>query len=268
MSAHTVKRKLRTYTPYAKRYNVRMTDSFPIAEKLKQIRIGAGVSLREMARRMNMPPSSYNHYETPSRFKDAFLPADFAENFAMVIGDKDAARKIFELTYQPSMDEILEGFKAIEDEPVTPSRVQVGEDSQGLGDLVPVYSVQASAGHGSDISEEYQEYTLAFPANYLQTLTTSNPKNLSIISVKGDSMEPTILDNDIVLLDRSKTDLNFDGLFVLRFGDALHIKRIGRASAKNYVTILSDNRELYPPIQSAITEIEAVGKVLWYGRKV
>ncbi len=59
-----------------------------------------------------------------------------------------------------------------------------------------------------------------------------------------------------------------DGLFVLRFGDALHIKRIGRSATRDHVTIISDNRALYPPIDAALSEVDAIGKVLWYGRKV
>jgi phage repressor protein C with HTH and peptisase S24 domain len=135
-------------------------------------------------------------------------------------------------------------------------------------DLVPVYAVQASAGPGALVSEEYQEYSLAFPPSYLKTLTSSSPKNLSIISVKGESMEPTLLDNDIVLLDLSKTNLSYDGLFVIRFDDALHVKRVGRSPKKGHITIISDNKDLYPPMTAAVADLEPVGRVLWYGRKV
>lgn len=151
------------------------------------------------------------------------------------------------------------------DEPVRVDHIQERPNGSAL---VPVYDVAASAGLGSLVDQETEVYSLAFPPNYLRKLTSSSPKNLAIISVKGDSMEPVLLDDDIVLLDASKVNLSFDGLFVLRFNDALHVKRVGRSAKRGYITIISDNRDLYPPFEAHITDVEAVGKVLWYGRKV
>jgi phage repressor protein C with HTH and peptisase S24 domain len=134
--------------------------------------------------------------------------------------------------------------------------------------LVPVYDVAASAGHGAVVEYESIAYSLAFPPDYLRRLTKADPRQLSIISVKGDSMEPTLKDDDIVMLDAGKTSLSFDGLFVLRYDEALHVKRIGRAPVQENVTILSDNRQLYPPIELTRKEVTVIGKVIWYGRKV
>lgn len=155
----------------------------------------------------------------------------------------------------------LEGYHKSE-EPIIPAKTE-----KGAG-LVPVYDVAASAGHGTMIEYEAIAYSLAFPPNYLRKLTSGNPRNLAIISVKGESMEPTLNDDDIVMLDTSKTSLSYDGLFVLRFGDALHVKRVGRASKKDHIMVISDNRSVYPPQEMAVTEIEPIGKVIWYGRKV
>lgn len=135
-------------------------------------------------------------------------------------------------------------------------------------EFVNVWDVSASAGYGAFVDYEPQTHNLAFPREYLRKLTSSQAKNLSIISVKGDSMEPTLLDDDIVLLDMSKRKLSYDGLFVLRYDDTLHVKRIGRSSAKDHITIISDNRSLYPAFEALTSSVEAVGKVLWYGRKV
>lgn len=134
--------------------------------------------------------------------------------------------------------------------------------------LVPVFDVTASAGSGALADYETEATSLAFPRDYLRKLTSNSIDKLAIISVKGESMEPTLLDDDIVLLDASKTNLSFDGLFVLRFDDALHVKRVGRAPRPGHVTIISDNSALYPPMVMPVEDIHPVGKVLWYGRKV
>lgn len=133
--------------------------------------------------------------------------------------------------------------------------------------LVDVYDVGASAGDGSLVEDEEIIERLAFPPNYLTKITKTSPHHLAIISVKGDSMEPTLKDDDVVMLDLTKTSLDYDGLFVLRWGDALHVKRVGRGN-QGSVKIISDNSSIYPPIDVDRKEVTVVGKVIWKGQKL
>ncbi len=79
--------------------------------------------------------------------------------------------------------------------------------------MVDVYNVEASAGFGTMVGHEMVVDRLSFPPGYLRQITSSHPKNLAIIGVKGKSMEPTLSDDDIVMVDLSKIDLSYDGLF-------------------------------------------------------
>jgi phage repressor protein C with HTH and peptisase S24 domain len=134
--------------------------------------------------------------------------------------------------------------------------------------LVPVYDVAASAGYGAEVLSETVVDQLAFPAGYLRRITSAAPRDLAIIGVKGDSMAPTLADDDVVMVDTSKRDLSFDGLFVLRDGGAsLLVKRIGRGSRRGSVVLISDNRT-YPPMERDAVDIEVVGKVVWMGVRV
>lgn len=134
--------------------------------------------------------------------------------------------------------------------------------------LVSVYDIAASAGYGSLVGDQEEvSHTLAFPPDYLEKLTRSHPSNLAIIGVKGDSMAPTLKDDDIVMIDRSKTNPSYDGLFVLRFGDALHVKRIGRSALPNRIMIISDNHAIYPPQDQLAADVSVIGKVIWTGGK-
>lgn len=132
---------------------------------------------------------------------------------------------------------------------------------------VPVFDVEASAGHGALVHAEEQIDEMAFAAGFVRSITTSDSSMLAIIRVKGDSMEPTMLDGDKVLIDRSKTSLDFDGIYVLRYGQALHIKRVGRHRRRGWVTITSDNDQ-YREIEAEYSDVDIVGRVLWFGRKV
>lgn len=132
---------------------------------------------------------------------------------------------------------------------------------------VKVFDVTASAGHGALVEAEQVVDEVGFSPNYIRSMTVAKPNDLSIIGVKGDSMEPTLLDGDQVLVDMSKRSLDFDGLFVLRYGDALHVKRVGRHRQRGFVTITSDNDQ-YRQIEAGYDEVDVIGRVLWFGRKV
>lgn len=232
-----------------------MRTAEELRSEVKSIRKRAGLSVRSMAEHLGMSASGYSHYEL--RIKDAFLPPKMAKAIADVVASRGVERT--EVLALSSVDDLSDDLK----------RSERGDTSPENSVLIPVFDVYASAGDGAALVDyETEVASLALPRDYLRKLTSNSIDHLAIISVKGESMEPTLLDDDIVLLDTSKTNLSYDGLFVLRFDDALHVKRIGRAPKRGHVTVISDNRNLYPPMEMPAGEVEAVGKVLWYGRKV
>lgn len=148
-----------------------------------------------------------------------------------------------------------------------PFVVSSGDPAPEGSALVPVYDVTVSAGHGAIVDAEDHVSNLAFSTQYLREMTSAKGRQLAAIRVKGDSMAPTIQDDDMVMVDTTKTNLDYDGLFVLRIGEALQIKRIGRGARKASVMVISDNT-LYPAVDTERAEIDVIGKVIWYGRKV
>lgn len=135
--------------------------------------------------------------------------------------------------------------------------------------LIPIFEVTASAGHGAALMEhELVEDHLSFPPQYLREITSTAPKHLAIIRTKGDSMVPTIAEDDLVMVDTTKRDLSFDGLFVIRDdGASLLVKRIGRGTRRGHVMVISDNPR-YAATERPLSDIEVLGKVLWMGVKV
>lgn len=133
--------------------------------------------------------------------------------------------------------------------------------------FVPVYDVAASAGHGAHVDSEEVICNMAFEESYLGAMTEAASDDLAIIGVKGHSIEPTLLDDDRVLVDMTKKNLSWDGLFVIRFDDALHVKRIGRSAIKGNVMVISDHPS-YRDLDMPKTDLDVVGRVLWVGRKV
>ena len=55
---------------------------FTVPAQLKRIRERSGLSVREMASRVDLSPSGYTHYENEKRFKGDYLPLPEARRFA------------------------------------------------------------------------------------------------------------------------------------------------------------------------------------------
>ena len=120
--------------------------------------------------------------------------------------------------------------------------------------------VNASAGGGSDEQcEEIEE--LEIPEQFVFMLGGERElKNIEAINVSGDSMEPTFSYNDIVFINRSKTDLGRGGIFTIRTDAGLFIKRVQKR-IDGKIDIISDN-QVYSTQTLDPNEVEVVGRVV------
>jgi phage repressor protein C with HTH and peptisase S24 domain len=143
------------------------------------------------------------------------------------------------------------------------------EADSDQGDMVSVYNVTVSAGDGAMVpGHEEMADRLVFPPGYLRTITGTRPADLAIITVRGDSMLPTLSDNDVVMIDRYRCGPPYEGLFVLRddAGEGLLVKRISYGSRRGAIMLISDNRA-YPPVERRMEDVNIIGKVIWMGVK-
>jgi hypothetical protein len=133
---------------------------------------------------------------------------------------------------------------------------------------VPRLAIGASAGPGSVVDSEEAMIGIAFEARWLRALSQS-PDLLSMIQVAGDSMAPTLMNSDDILVDRGDgADRARDGIYVLRFDDVLMVKRLAVNPAARLLSIRSDN-PAYPDWEECDPEsITVIGRVVWVGRKV
>jgi SOS-response transcriptional repressor LexA len=120
--------------------------------------------------------------------------------------------------------------------------------------------VNASAGGGTD--EQYEEIEeLEIPEHFVFMLGGERElKNIEAINVSGDSMEPTFSYNDIVFINRAKTDINRGGIFTIRTDGGLFIKRIQKR-VDGKIDVLSDN-SVYPTQTLNPDELEVLGRVV------
>lgn len=132
---------------------------------------------------------------------------------------------------------------------------------------IPRYDVQVSAGHGSLIEkEDIIDYTI-FERKWIMQELKANPSSLALISVDGDSMAPTILSRDQILVDLSQNYLIAEGLFVIRIDDGLMVKRIQK-TINGTIHVISDNPAYHSLEISDLSTVSLniVGRVIWFGR--
>ncbi|MCG7599715.1 S24 family peptidase [Halomonas sp. McH1-25] len=92
---------------------------------------------------------------------------------------------------------------------------------------MPIYDIEAAAGSGRLSDAENIESTLYFETAQLEA-EGLEPAQIVGPKVRGDSMEETPRDGDLVLVDRSQRTP--DGVFLLRMGDELRIKHVQRVA--------------------------------------
>lgn len=149
-----------------------------------------------------------------------------------------------------------------------PAHAHHAPEPPGLEDfgLVPLYDVEASAGHGRVIEAEPILDYLAFRRAWLRERGL-NPARCALISVRGDSMEPTLHPGDVVLLDLSDLYTRSDGLYALRLDGGLLVKRLQRL-ADGVIEVISDNpayrRFALPDAWQGPTQ-QLIGRVVWAG---
>jgi phage repressor protein C with HTH and peptisase S24 domain len=107
-----------------------------------------------------------------------------------------------------------------------------------------------------------------FDARWLRRLSAT-PDLVSMISVTGDSMMPTLNAGDDILVDRGDAaDRLRDGIYVLRLEEALLVKRLARHPASGRISIRSDN-PAYPSWEVAeVQDLVIIGRVIWAGRRI
>ena len=139
--------------------------------------------------------------------------------------------------------------------------------------LVPRLDVDAAAGSGGWATDDRTIAHVGFEPRFLRTLSAS-PRALSIVRVIGDSMVPTLVDGDDIMVDAGdRADRLRDGIYVLRRDDLLLVKRLtrptGTGNARRTVGIVSDNGNLYPSQSDVpVDTLDIVGRVVWVSRRV
>lgn len=117
-------------------------------------------------------------------------------------------------------------------------------------------------------SDQVVDY-LAFRKDWLEMTFNMYNSCLALIKVKGDSMEPTLKSDDLVLTELVNGRIEDDSIYVLKLNDDLVVKRIQR-KLNGSLLVKSDNPKYEPELvdESSASKLPVVGRVIWFGRRI
>lgn len=133
--------------------------------------------------------------------------------------------------------------------------------------LVPQLDLGYSMGGGSVFESYEQTGFVPFKRGWLRALAAGSFDQLFVARGEGDSMLPTIMDGDVVLIDTAQGEVRKqDRIWAVAYGDLGMIKRVRRLPDGSF-SLMSDN-----PAVSAVNavqeEMRVIGRVVWIGRRV
>lgn len=261
------------------RYIMQRMDT--TSDRLRRFREQKGIgSGAELARLAGVPEATYRAYESGRRPLTARAARALAAPLgitwqALLFGNKANEGGISVNT--PEEAAAILGQRVRRHPPPAPRTSYTGPAAAEIvtmgGDswaLLPVYDTAASAGHGKDMDREAVIHRIAFREEWIRTVSRAPLDQLAVISVDGDSMEPTLRPGDTVLVDfRQNRPADKDGIYVIRTGNGLQVKRVqvelGRPPK---IAVLSDNPVYQPQRNLKPEDIHVVGRVIWLGRQV
>ncbi|WP_252097717.1 S24 family peptidase [Pseudoalteromonas sp. NBT06-2] len=132
--------------------------------------------------------------------------------------------------------------------------------------LIPGYHISVSTGHGAFNGDAKIKRHLAFRKKWLDYKNLSS-NQLAVVFAKGDSMEPTIHNNNTILVDLSDKKLSEGLIYVIRIGEELYAKRL-QQYIDGSVRLISDNKEYIDQLlkPNELEQLEIIGKVVWIGK--
>ena len=192
-----------------------------IGERLKKVRETLGFSQEAMAKFIKCSPRSWKGYESNSSVPGGDILANLAN-------------------------------AGIDTNWILSGNVSKNENS------IDIYDVEFSAGCGSFITEENIVSSLVLPEDFFDIYEV--PKKYAVgIKVRGDSMQPKLFDQDIVILDTSIKGFINDDMYAFEYDGGCFIKKLQLTGRK--LKAVSLNPEYEPWVIEHEELLHVVGKV-------
>ncbi|WP_439240937.1 helix-turn-helix domain-containing protein [Lonepinella sp. BR2474] len=143
----------------------------------------------------------------------------------------------------------------------TEKNVNFQQEDETYDDIVDYRDVRISAGFGYENDEPTELNTIKVERAWFLR-NRLNAKNCAMFKVSGDSMYPTLDDNEEIIVDCSKKDLTEGKIFIINHSGTMWVKRIKRNF--DSIELISDNN-FYDPIklnEEESNQLNIIGQVV------
>lgn len=128
--------------------------------------------------------------------------------------------------------------------------------------------VRASAGSGAVAIHEDTVELLAFQNDWLKSRHI-RPEHARVLTAKGDSMEPTIRDGDVLLVDTSINSVRDNAIYIVVFNGNVLVKRVNLKRDGSLVLISDNDRHAAETVPlNEVPDLHIAGRVMWFGRSI
>lgn len=118
-----------------------------------------------------------------------------------------------------------------------------GGDNHSLE--IEYVNIHPSCGHGTTLLSDAEVTPVRIGKELIKDVwKIENPQNLICIKASGDSMQPLIYEDDILLVNTARTDFHNGGIFLLTINTDWYVKRL-RLRVTGELDIISENSK-YP----------------------
>jgi hypothetical protein len=215
------------------------------------LRKQAKLSIREVAHALGMEyGSSYQHYE--DRFKKPFLPLDLVMRLIPILERGGV---------QPKDIYALAGLDGSGELPL-PSGIS--DDANQIEDgrlRIEEIDLRTATSLTSEPDKSATAWNL--PHSFLQGFSAASSKELRIVTVVGDSMEPTLRSGQRLLIDIADRMPSPPGIFVLRDGRGFAINRVQIVPQSQSMRVkISCENSKYEAYESTLTNANIQGRVI------
>lgn len=134
--------------------------------------------------------------------------------------------------------------------------------------MIPMVEARLSAGSGSWEASADADRHYAFRTDFLRR--KGNTTAMVLMRVAGDSMEPEVKDNDVVLIDTSNTTPYPGRLYAVAIQELVYLKMVNATPDK---LVLTSANPAYGPMEidargDLHNGIKIIGKAVWVGREL
>lgn len=146
----------------------------------------------------------------------------------------------------------------------SPAEIEIADASYSI---VPRASAEAGAGPGAVNDQAEMIGGMAFRSDWLRQRGI-NPGRALLMSVRGESMSPTLLDRDAVLVNLNATEISSGQVYALNDVDGeTRVKRLVRPDPDTLI-LQSDNSAYSPELRRGIdlNRLKVLGRIEWSAR--